>query len=236
MEHLCIDIGNTRTKIALCKDGQVVEIRTDGSIPPFTGPVRSAIVKTGKDVHQIRQKLDKKGVPVLEINAGIRLPFRLNYDTPETIGSDRLALAAGATRLTGENLMVIDAGTCITYDIVTSQGVYEGGAISPGINMRYRAMHDYTAALPFPEQIPREIDFPGQNTFASLHAGALIGAASEIDGMIQRAKIRYPGLQVIITGGNGELLLKYIKNKIFAFRKNLLFLGMDILLQINSAE
>ncbi len=236
MQYLCIDIGNTRVKTALCRDGRILQSFSGDSLPELTGPVRAAVVQTGGGGQKVRRQLKERGIPVLEINAGIRLPFRLHYGTPDTLGADRIALAAGARQLADGDLMVVDAGTCITYDIITADNVYKGGAISPGLQMRYRAMHEGTAALPWPEPVPDEIPFPATDTFNALHAGAVLGAAAEIDGLVARARETFPSLRLIITGGDGKTLLKYIKNKIFAFHKNLLFLGMDALLHLNPAE
>lgn len=236
MQHLCIDIGNTRTKTALCRNGRIVQIFTGDALPELTGTFRAAIVQTGNDVHGLRSRLAGRNIPVLDINAGIRLPFQLHYDTPATLGADRIALAAGARQLFSGDLLVVDAGTCITYDIVTAGNVYLGGAISPGVQMRYRAMHEGTAGLPLPGSRPDEIPFPAANTFDALHAGAVLGAAAEIDGMFHRAGEKLPAIRLVLTGGDGETLRKYIKSKIFAFQKNLLFLGMDALLHLNPAE
>lgn len=143
-------------------------------------------------------------------------PFTNKYQTPHTIGIDRLVLAAGATYLFPEtNRLVIDSGTCITYDFVNEQNEYLGGAISPGLRLRYQSVHEHTEKLPLLSNKQPNY-FIGNSTEECLHSGISLGTALEIDSFINLYKETYPDLTIILTGGDADFLAKQLKNIIFA--------------------
>lgn len=164
---------------------------------------------------------------LLPFSASLRLPIQLNYQTPETLGVDRLATAIGAHSLyPSQPVLVLDFGTCLKFDFVSAAGVYEGGSISPGLFMRYKAMHTFTAKLPLlsmPEKFPDHL--LGRSTAESMHNGVLLGIVAEAEGMIQLYREIYPGLVVLITGGDAEVFEGRLKNSIFV-RQNLALLGL----------
>ena len=162
----------------------------------------------------------------------INIPFINDYATPKTLGVDRIALVSAAKdQYEGKDVLIIDVGTCITYDFMNARGHYKGGAISPGINMRYKALHDYTEKLPLLDaNIPQNI--LGNSTQTSIHSGVLYGVTLEIDGVISQYRQDFEDLTVILTGGNAHFLLDRLKNSIFA-NQNFLLEGLNFLLEPN---
>ncbi|MGK4566100.1 type III pantothenate kinase [Flavobacterium sp. 3HN19-14] len=143
-------------------------------------------------------------------------PFQNDYETPLTLGIDRMVLAAGATlQFPNRNRLVIDAGTCVTYDFVDENNHYLGGAISPGFRLRYESLHNYTAKLPLlPLENPEH--FIGKSTNYAIHSGVVNGLVNEIDGFISQYQQQYSNFTIILTGGDAEFLAKRLKNTIFA--------------------
>lgn len=159
-------------------------------------------------------------------------PMRLSYATPETLGPDRIAAALAGWQLSGSgNVLTVVAGTCITYNVVEANGSFAGGAISPGLNMRLRAMHEFTGKLPL---VRMKGDFPltANTTESSLRSGALNGAVREVGGMIASYKSLYPSLKTVISGGDGAFLAEALKNGIFA-RPELVAEGLNTILNYN---
>ncbi|MGL5112641.1 MAG: type III pantothenate kinase, partial [Flavobacterium sp.] len=143
-------------------------------------------------------------------------PFENKYATPTTLGIDRMVLAAGATlQFPGKNRLVIDVGTCVTYDCVDSDDCYLGGAIAPGIRLRYEALHQYTAKLPL-LALAAPDSFIGNSTVTSIHSGVVNGMVYEIDGFIDEFKAKYSNFIIILTGGDADFLAMRLKNTIFA--------------------
>ena len=158
----------------------------------------------------------KENIDLLEISNKTSFPFSNNYKTKETLGIDRLVLSAGAVlNFENQNRLIIDAGTCITYDYINSKNVYLGGAISPGLSLRYKSLNNYTAKLPLLEN--KEINYLiGKSTSESIYSGVINGVINEIDGFITQYKELDKDLTIILTGGDAEFLAKSIKNTIFA--------------------
>ena len=150
------------------------------------------------------------------ISSQSQFPFINNYETPETLGIDRMVLAAGAVlSYPKQDSLIIDAGTCITYDFITSSGNYLGGAISPGIQLRYKSLHNYTAKLPLlsPEMPKNQI---GNNTKNAIHSGVIHGVLFEIENHITAFSATKKNFIIILTGGDAVFLAKRLKNTIFA--------------------
>jgi type III pantothenate kinase len=222
---LAVDIGNTKIKLAVFENDVKIfstsvprekAVETAEEIflqhPKISDSVLSVV---GKDDEKLFLWL-KHHTRVVEIDRETTMPFINKYATPHTLGVDRMVLAAGATlAYPGQNRLVIDAGTCITYDFVSAQDEYLGGAISPGLQLRYNAMHTFTAKLPllYPE-MPE--NYTGNSTETSLHAGAVFGLLYEIEGFISAYVQQYQQLTVILTGGDADFLAKRLKNTIFA--------------------
>jgi type III pantothenate kinase len=160
------------------------------------------------------------------------LPIRSSYQTPETLGKDRLAAVVGAAFLQPDmDILVIDAGTAVTYDCIDASGVYHGGNIAPGVEMRLKALHTFTQKLPL-VKVNANVDFLGKDTQSAIQAGVLYGVVLEIDGYIERLMLKYPKLSVFLTGGSAVLFDNKLKSRIFA-DKNLVLTGLNRILQHN---
>ncbi len=244
--NLLIDIGNTFVKTAVFNDkNQMVSHErvpigeTNIHIEKLTAtyqPKNALISATGKIMSGLENLLKKNKIQFLYLNHTLNFPFIIDYKNPKNLGSDRIALAAGTViKATGKNRLVIDAGTCITYDFIDQSNIFRGGIISPGIDMRLKSMHEYTANLPLIENlsITEEIPLTGQDTISCMKSGALWGAVNEIEGIIVKYKLKYKDLTVFLTGGDQIILERYLKNKIFVNSKFLLFEGMNVILNMN---
>ncbi|RTY89799.1 type III pantothenate kinase [Flavobacterium sp. RSP46] len=222
---LVVDVGNTRIKAAVFEGAMLLEVFVFSQIEleknikkilknfkKTTDLVVSSVGDLGK---QPFLAFDKE-IKVHFISNKDSFPFQNKYATPQTLGIDRMVLAAGATlRYPDQNRLVIDAGTCITYDFIDQENNYLGGAISPGLRLRYEALHHYTAKLPLLSLgIPE--DLIGKSTSESIHSGVVNGLVYEIDGFINQYKARYLNFIIILTGGDTDFLAKRLKNTIFA--------------------
>lgn len=223
--QLAIDRGNTQTKLSLCRDGELQHftiIEDDDllfALPSFIGkhnPTR-AIISDVRSPEETQKLIALLNVPVTVLESTMRLPFEIRYETPETLGRDRMANAAGAIKRFGKgNLLVIDCGSCITYTLITD-GALLGGSIAPGIHMRLNALHAYTGALPLiAMRKDWAADVVGKNTQGSIESGVIHGILHETEGMIAHYRELFPQLIVIITGGDTSFFEKHLKSSIFA--------------------
>lgn len=152
----------------------------------------------------------------IEIERDFLFPFINKYSTPDTLGIDRMVLVSGASILYPQkNVLIIDAGTCITYDLITDTNEYYGGAISPGITIRYKSLNNYTAKLPLLEkETPNS--YLGNSTKNAIHSGIVNGVLYEIEGFISQYQVNFQDLTIILTGGDADFLAKSLKSTIFA--------------------
>ena len=237
--HLVIDKGNTAIKCAVYLNGNsVFEARGTHALAEakafsLKNPIKALLFS---DVSGALSPASLSSVfsveTILAVNHLSHYPFTHRYKTPETLGQDRIALVAAAHKCYPSTpVLVVDAGSCITFDFLDAQGVYHGGAISPGINMRFQSMKKDTGKLPLGsiKDLPAGI---GQSTLESLAVGVVKGMVYEIEGHIAEMKLQFPDLTVILTGGDAELLSKRLKNPIFA-HPNFLLEGLDHLLAFN---
>ncbi|MFN8776030.1 MAG: type III pantothenate kinase [Flavobacteriales bacterium] len=237
--HFAADAGNSTIKLALYKGGQMVQkaILDDASWQAFDpslwlkGDSYHFISSTVREGHlNLPPALRPDGV-CLTVGAHLRFPFQIAYSTPETIGADRLANAAGALVRFGPDCLIIDSGTCLTYTAL-ERGILTGGAIAPGIRMRYRALHAYSGRLPGIDQPASGAEFPGSSTLESMHAGVCLGAAAEAADFISRMCSRTPNTVVILTGGDAPFLATLLKTPIFA-DPDLTLSGLHEILKLN---
>jgi len=162
-----------------------------------------------------------------------KLPFTLPVSKPEAMGTDRLALAAAAVHFFPQkNNMAIGLGSCITYNFINKFHEFLGGSISPGMEMRLKAMHHFTAKLPLVKP-DWNIPLIGYDTTTNLQSGAVLGMAKELDGMIDEYKKRYGNFNVLLTGGDIGFFEPHLKNKIFA-QPDLIFNGLYAISQVNN--
>lgn len=240
MLNLCIDIGNSRIKMAYFADQQLIQTLVLVSedyleVKKFltNQKVENIIFSTvsGPLPDSIKDWLSPK-TKVIELNASTKLPIKVAYKTPNTLGKDRLAAIMGAYALFPQtNCLVIDAGTCITYDILTEQGHYLGGNISPGWQMRLDAMQHFTAKLPRPKAL-LPTNWIGDSTESALQNGALHGLLWEIEGYIQQSNADFTSINVLLTGGDADFFAKNLKSKIFV-NQNLVLWGLNKILNYN---
>lgn len=239
--NLVIDVGNTRVKAAVFKEDTFVEV-TVFQLSKILSEIKKIKKKQGinqaiiSNVASIsNDKLLKlqQIVPLLIVSSEIKIPFENKYKTPKTLGSDRIALVTAAVKhFPKKNVLVIDAGTCITFDFIDKNASYFGGAISPGIEMRFKALHFFTSKLPLLEK--KELDFfIGQNTQESINSGVVNGVIQEIGGVIEQYELKYFDLTIVLTGGDTNFLSKQLKSSIFA-NPNFLLEGLNELLIFNN--
>ncbi|MGV6831257.1 MAG: type III pantothenate kinase [bacterium] len=240
--NLIIDIGNTSAKVAVYRKSKLLKKAVVSHNDWLTRAqsylnkhkrINNAIVSTvggsfKKDIHSL-----KKDVHLVVLSSKTKVPFQNRYTTPTTLGVDRIALAAAACgKYSNKNVLVIDAGTCITYDLVTNQNEYLGGGISPGIRLRYTSLNNLTANLPLlTKKNPSKII--GNSTNTAIHSGVIYGVSFEIDGVIEHYMDDYEDLTVILTGGDAKFLSKRLKNSIFA-NSNFLLEGLNNILEFNT--
>ena len=206
--QLTIDIGNTRSKWALFEDDRMVRSGYIGEGLPTESKTTDIMVCATGDADLHTLGLD--GANVQRLSANMPLPIVLDYATPETLGPDRIAAACGAQKIGKEGCskVIIDAGTCITIDYLDADGVYHGGAILPGIEMKFRALHTFTAKLPLLENIPSEEQcVAGRSTRESMTAGVLTATRYEVEGFVRHYHRLDKRVQVLLTGGDTERLL-----------------------------
>jgi type III pantothenate kinase len=242
MTTLCLDFGNTRLKAAVFKDDQLKEVIVLDHNNSFEH-LQQLI-----DQHQPRQSILSSvvnhAIQVETLLASTtrfhkltntsQLPFTIPVGKPETMGADRLALAAAAVFLFPEqNNLVIGLGSCITFNFINLFHELMGGSISPGMEMRFKAMHQFTAKLPL-VQADWNIPLIGYDTKTNLQAGVVLGMAKEIDGIITMYQERYSNFNVLLTGGDIGIFEPHLKNKIFA-DPDLIFKGLYAICQINNA-
>lgn len=249
MNHLMlvIDQGNTLIKIGLYRNDDLIDFRTFSKISgeqlnllmdefELKGgkliPVRYSILSSVANNSSEIEKILGLRTTLYKMNNKLHLPFSVHYETPETLGNDRIAAVAGGMNLfPGQDLLVIDAGTCITYDFINKLGEYKGGGISPGLHMRLKALHTFTGKLPLVD-LSDYIELIGTTTKKSILSGVVNGIIEEVKGFIGCYKELFPGLKIILTGGDSNYFDKYVKNNIFAV-SNLVLTGLKDILKYN---
>lgn len=241
--NLCIDQGNSGVKLAVFNNDQLLY---EDRFPELTleilqelfqkYSVQSGILSAVIDLpFEIIQFLTENCRQFIELNHLTPVPVDNRYETPETLGKDRLAAVVGAVSLQPDNdLLVIDAGTAITYDFVDAKGAYFGGNIAPGMDLRLKALHVFTGKLPLAE-IDVQPPLLGVNTISAIQAGVFHGIVFEMNGYIDTLKVKYPKLSIFLTGGGSIFFENNIKSPIFAV-KNLVLIGLNRILQFNAQK
>ena len=237
---LCFDFGNTRKKVAVFRNDKIEDVIV---LNDDTLQTLDYLVKKYQPQKSILSSVIDHNLQVDEILSSVTKFHRLNHLTkigfttpvgkPETIGADRLALCAAAVHFyPAMNNLVIGMGTCVTYNFINKYHEFLGGAISPGMEMRLKAMHQFTARLPL---VPADSNVPliGYDTNTNLLSGAVIGLAKEIDGFIDAYNEKYGNFNVLLTGGDLVHLAPHLKNKIFA-DPDLIFKGLYAISEVNN--
>jgi type III pantothenate kinase len=220
---LCLDFGNTRLKFAIFEgaDLKTVEVLESGSVEEIDGivqkfnPQKSILSSVIDHDPQIEKHLHDKTKFHL-LSHLTKLPFIIPVGKPETMGADRLALAAAAVKFfPGKNNLIVGLGTAITYNFINKYNQFLGGSISLGMEMRFRALKDYTARLPL---VKKDWNFPliGYDTRTNILSGVILGMSKEIDGTIDAYAEKYGNFNVLLTGGDSAYFARHLKNQIFA--------------------
>ena len=247
MSHLILDIGNTRAKAAIVDNGKVIDrlaAENPEKLPILSICKDYAVDAAIASVVGAQPDFNKMLPESLmgrfhQLTYRSQLPIVLDYETPQTLGMDRVAAACGARILSPEGaLILVDAGSCITIDLLDNDNHFKGGAILPGLNMRFRALHDYTAALPLVSLDDNErlgtTPFPlaGESTRKSILAGVCKAATLELEGFATEYQRTYPDVKLFLTGGDAYFFAKQLFFPNFA-TLDVIYIGLDKILEIN---
>jgi len=238
--NLTIDQGNSSTKIGIFDNDKLVstyiydvldtiELNKLFSKYSINASILSSVIKENNDIKSYFKNMN---LNLIVLSNTTPIPIKNSYETPETLGNDRLAAVIGAVFLKPDNhILVIDIGTAITYDLIDSNKVFWGGNIAPGINLRLRSLHEFTQNLPLVEA---NVDYQllGNNTNSAILSGVMNGIVFEIEGYIHSLNIKYPKLSIYLTGGSTFYVDTKLKSAIFA-EKDLVLIGLNRILQYN---
>ncbi len=242
MTTLCLDFGNTRLKAAIFNNNSIGDIFVLENDDPQTierviekySPQKSILSSVINHNSNIENVLAVKTI-FHKLSAATTINFTTPVGKPDTIGADRLALCAAAVHFyPKKNNLIVALGSCITYNFINQQHQFLGGSISPGMDMRFKAMHDYTALLPL-EKENWNIPLIGYDTKTNLQSGVLFGMACEIEGIIKKYEEKFYNFNVVLTGGNTSYFAVQLKSQIFADH-NFLFKGLYALSELNNIE
>lgn len=240
--NLIVDIGNTFIKAAVVECDKVLDMQrftslkdmsAAGFVEAYAPICRAIVASTSEDTAQVAEWLRGLGIEPLEMTPSTPVPIGNSYQTPQSLGVDRLAAAVGAVSEVGEDCLIVDFGSAITIDVVEG-GVFRGGNISPGVKMRFQALHNYTRRLP-ECQPTEEILELGVSTVSAIEQGVMQGIVNEIEGYISYFYARNVKLSLIFTGGDAKFFVKRIKNAIFA-KCDLVICGLNRILEYNASQ
>ena len=235
--NIVIDSGNTYSKVGWFQGEKLIRYTTRLTFGDLIEAVLSEMpdyILFSSVSHTVADFADAlgKSLKIFNLSPETPLPITKNYDTPQTLGADRVAASAGANFLyPGEDLVVIDMGTCITYDLIDKHAVFQGGLISPGVKMRFNAMHSFTKRLPLiePEAEPPLI---GKSTRGAMQSGVMNGVLAEMQGIIEQYRHNSPDLRVLLCGGDAAFFESSLKPPIFAVPE-LVLIGLNRILTYN---
>jgi type III pantothenate kinase len=241
--NLIVEQGNTKLKVAIFDCRKIVSFvfadkddtaRVKDMVKqyhPAKGIVSSVVGMDETLTDYLKEHLNN----LLWLDGHTPIPIRSEYETNETLGKDRIAAAVGANYLQpGRNLLVIDAGTAITYEVIESSGIYKGGNISPGLTTRFRALNAFTKRLPLIKE-KNEVPLVGTSTESAILAGVINGIVYEMDGFIDALKAKYGDIFVYLTGGHSFYFERRLKSHIFA-DANLVLVGLNRILEYNAKK
>jgi len=242
--NLTIDVGNTRAKFAVFNNGEIVdevvneEISRENiqSLKDKYPEIKGSILSLVKNINiEITDYLNTSFTYFVELDSDTKLPIENFYKTKETLGKDRIAAVIGANNIfPSTNVLVIDMGTAITFDFLNSQNQYLGGTISPGMEMRFKALNQFTDKLPL---LTKSEDYSliADSTQSAIISGVQNGIIHEINGYVESLKHKYNDLKIILTGGDAIFFDKKLKNTIFV-NLNLNHIGLNKILDYNKTK
>ncbi|MBP3354502.1 MAG: type III pantothenate kinase [Bacteroidales bacterium] len=242
--NLVIDQGNTAVKIAQFINDEISTLKIFNKedvedMMEYVQQIQFSVAiysSVGGDIFSIQNIISKKADCFIKLSHATPLPITIEYSTPQTLGVDRIAGAVGAWCVNkGKTSLVIDAGTAITYDIVTAEGIYKGGNISPGISMRFKALNHYTNSLPL-VTLSEVYSLVGRDTESAILSGVMNGVMSEVEGYIDKISKKERNISVILTGGDHSVLHNQLKNSTFVpliDEEYLVLKGLNTILRYN---
>jgi len=234
-KYIAIDLGNTTAKIGVFANGVMTD-KKDGivynSLISYVNNLSPSNVIISSVNQKVEDLVNHIEAPVLILNHQTPIPITNKYATPETLGRDRLAAVVGANQLEdNRNTLVIDVGTCITYDFLNDNNEYLGGGISPGVNLKFQALHNFTANLPLIEE--QEADYLiGDSTESAIISGVINGTIAEIEEIIRMYKDKFSHLRIIMCGGGASMLHSRLKTDI-KLAPDLVLTGLNRILEYN---
>jgi type III pantothenate kinase len=236
--NIVVDYGNTTAKVGIFNHTSLTEKHSFGKPQELKSYLAkksadnilvSSVSHPAEDVLSWGQASGKKIALTFETS----LPIQIHYATPQTLGVDRIAAVCGAFELfPGQNCLVIDAGTCLTFEFLDAQGNYYGGSISPGVTMRFEAMHRFTSRLPLVKPISHP-PLIGADTTSGMQSGVVLGIRAEVTGMINQYFEKYPTLQIILCGGDHAIFENHLKPSIFV-AEDLVLIGLNRIIRHNA--
>ncbi len=246
--RLIIDFGNTLCKVAFYEKNEELDISSFSNITleelqnhvhkfveQQSSPekISHCIVSSVIDYPAEIKAYLKQAYHFIELSSNTPVPITIKYETPDTLGNDRIAaVVAGKSLFPDQDILIVDAGTCITFDFLNKNAEYLGGAITPGINLRFKSLNNYTGKLPLITHFGNEAELIGNSTEDSIKSGVINGVRAEVNGIIESYGQKYPGIKIIFTGGNINYFDTTTKNNIFAVT-NLVLKGLNIILSYN---
>lgn len=234
MKNLVIDIGNSRAKAAVFADNRLVSRwlgsgadEEDLSAWVLAQQADHLLLSTvGREPSAAMEAGFRERMMYIRLNHEVPLPFKNTYETPATLGKDRLAAVAGAMALyPGEHCLVVDAGTCVTFDLLSADGVYQGGNIAPGIGMRLLSMHQQTQRLP-KVAAGEVVQILGKRTEEAMCNGGVLGVSLEVEGLARRLEKTWSPLRVVVSGGDAESVARYMETAVFV-QPDLVLVGLN---------
>lgn len=239
--QLCIDWGNTRVKAGIFQENKLIQDLHFSESEGVTGLINivrqvrpdNTILSSVANHPEELNALLKEETNLLVLNADTRLPIINAYQSSQTLGMDRIALAVGANgQFPGCNNLVISIGTAITYNFVQKGGTFRGGNITPGMQLRFKALHEFTDKLPLVNEKGDTNTLLGYDTVSNIRSGVIWGIAAELDGMLNYYQAQYSDLNAVLTGGDLTLFADKLKSRIFA-DSNFLLKGLNTILNYN---
>jgi len=249
--RLIIDFGNTLCKVAFYENDEELNLHSFSNITlemlqthinkyinlqPVPGKITHCIVSSVINYPAEIKAYLQTTYQFIELSSNTPLPISIKYETPNTLGNDRIAAVVGGKSLfPDQDLLIVDAGTCITFDFLNKNGDYLGGAITPGIKLRFKSLNNYTDKLPLIMHFGKDVKLIGNSTEGSIKSGVINGVKAEVNGIIENYREEYPEIKIIFTGGDINYFDTTPKNNIFAVA-NLVLKGLNTILNYNAED
>jgi len=233
-DYFVVDAGNTNMKLCQVINHEIRSVELFTKVSELCKKIQNKYVVCSSVLNPtLSEELNRVALSLFEVSHKVNLPFNSNYETMDTLGTDRMCNVAGMLKYAkNKNCLSVDIGTCIKFDFLTSDGVYKGGSIAPGIRLRYQSLNEYTSKLPLLNEMT-SVSLLGDNTQNSMISGVLNGIRAEITGMITRYEEEYGSIDIYMTGGDAIYFDIPQKNNIFAV-ENLTLEGAVEIYKLNA--